>query len=82
MFNKEIRNESLVDEDLKTILKSFPKSAHPMGVLSSLTSGLIAFNPSSVDIDSEADMREAIIMLMAKFPILSSGHTEKSKVFH
>ena len=53
LFNKEIRNESLVDEDLKTILKSFPKSAHPMGVLSSLTSGLIAFNPSSVDIESE-----------------------------
>ena len=24
LFNKEIRNESLVDEDLKTILKSFP----------------------------------------------------------
>ena len=79
LFNKEIRNESLVDEDLKTILKSFPKSAHPMGVLSSLTSGLIAFNPSSVDIDSEADMREAIIMLMAKFPILSSWTHRKVK---
>ena len=79
LFNKEIRNESLVDEDLKTILKSFPKSAHPMGVLSSLTSGLIAFNPSSVDIDSEAEMREAIIMLMAKFPILSSWTHRKVK---
>ena len=38
-FNNEIRKDSLVDEDLKSILKSFPKSAHPMGVLSSLTSG-------------------------------------------
>ena len=36
-FNNEIRKDSLVDEDLKSILKSFPKSAHPMGVLSSLT---------------------------------------------
>ena len=79
LFNKEIRNESLVDEDLKTILKSFPKTAHPMGVLSSLTSGLIAFNPSSVDIDSDFDMREAIIMLMAKFPILSSWTHRKVK---
>ena len=34
-FNNEIRKDSLVDEDLKSILKSFPKSAHPMGVLSS-----------------------------------------------
>jgi len=79
LFNTEISRESLVDEDLKSILKSFPKSAHPMGVLSSLTSGLIAFNPSSVDIASEAEMREAIIMLMAKFPILASWTHRKVK---
>lgn len=79
LLNREIREDSLVDEDLKLILKSFPKAAHPMGVLSSLTSGLIAFNPSSVDIESEADMREAIIMLMAKFPILASWTHRKVK---
>ena len=79
LFNDEIRKDSLVDEDLKSILKSFPKSAHPMGVLSSLTSGLIAFNPNSVDIESEADMRQAIIMLMAKFPILASWTHRKGK---
>ncbi|MGA0896890.1 MAG: citrate synthase [Flavobacteriaceae bacterium] len=78
-FNKSIQHESLVDEDIKTILKSFPKSAHPMGVLSSLTSALIAFNPRSVDIHSEADMKEAIIMLMAKFPILASWAHRKLK---
>jgi citrate synthase len=78
-FNNEIRKDSLVDEDLKSILKSFPKSAHPMGVLSSLTSGLIAFNPSSVDIDSEDEVREAIIMLIAKFPILASWTHRKVK---
>jgi citrate synthase len=79
LFNNEIREDSLVDEDLKSILKSFPKAAHPMGVLSSLTSGLIAFNPNSVDIESEAEMREAIIMLMAKFPILASWTHRKVK---
>ena len=79
LFNNEIREDSLVDEDLKSILKSFPKAAHPMGVLSSLTSGLIAFNPNSVDVESEAEMREAIIMLMAKFPILASWTHRKVK---
>ena len=44
-FQNDIREEALVDEDLKKIFKSFPRSAHPMGVLSSLTSALIAFNP-------------------------------------
>ena len=79
LFNKEIRQDSIVDEDLKSILKSFPKAAHPMGVLSSLTSALIAFNPNSVDVDSDQDMREAIIMLMAKFPILVSWTHRKVK---
>lgn len=79
LFTEEIRKDSLVDEDLKTILKSFPKAAHPMGVLSSLTSALISFNPNSVDIESDAEMREAIIMLMAKFPILASWTHRKVK---
>jgi len=78
-FNREISQSAIVDEDVKTILKSFPKSAHPMGVLSSLTSALIAFNPSSVDVESEEEMRKAIIMLMAKFPILASWALRKVK---
>ena len=78
-FEDEIRDQALVDEDFKIILKSFPKSAHPMGILSSLTSALIAFNPSSVDINSEKDFREAIIMLLAKFPVLASWTHRKMK---
>ena len=78
-FEDEIRDHALVDEDFKIILKSFPKSAHPMGILSSLTSALIAFNPSSVDINSEKEFREAIIMLLAKFPVLASWTHRKMK---
>lgn len=78
-FEDEIRDQALVDEDFKIILKAFPKSAHPMGILSSLTSALIAFNPSSVDINSEKDFREAIIMLLAKLPVLASWTHRKMK---
>ena len=78
-FVGDIKQESIVDEYLISILKSFPKSAHPMGVLTSLTAGLIAFNPSSVDVDSESEMREAIIKLIAKFPILASWTHRKIK---
>ncbi|MGB0260928.1 MAG: citrate synthase [Flavobacteriaceae bacterium] len=71
-FLTDIKEESYIDEDLKKILESFPKSAHPMGVLSSLTSALTAFNPSSVDIDSNEQMYNAIVRIMAKLPILVS----------
>jgi len=69
-FHADIKAESHVDEEMKKILDGFPKSAHPMGVLSALTSALIAFNPSAVDVTSEEDLYHAIIRLLAKFPVL------------
>lgn len=71
-FHEDIKAESQVDEDVKKILDGFPKSAHPMGVLSSLTSALVAFNPSSVNVDSEEDMYKAIVKLLGKFPVLTA----------
>jgi len=69
-FDNDIKQESHVDEEMKKILDGFPKSAHPMGVLSSLTSALIAFNPSSVNVSSEDAMYNAIVRILAKFPVL------------
>ncbi|KQC32957.1 type II citrate synthase [Nonlabens sp. YIK11] len=69
-FHSDIKAQSHVDEDVKKILDGFPKSAHPMGVLSSLTSALIAFNPASVNVESEEDMYKAIVNIMGKFPVL------------
>ncbi len=78
-FEEDIKDQSLVDEDIRKILSAFPKNAHPMGVLSSLTSALTAFNPSSVDVSSEEAMYEAIVMLMGKFPVLVSWVMRKMK---
>jgi citrate synthase len=69
-FLKDIQAQSIVDEDIKKIIEAFPKSAHPMGVISSLTSALTAFNPSSVNVNSEEDMYKAIVRIMGKFPVL------------
>ncbi|MEM1338326.1 MAG: citrate synthase [Bacteroidota bacterium] len=69
-FHNDIKAESHVDEEMKKILDGFPKSAHPMGVLSSLTSALVAFNPSSVDVSSEEAMYKSIVRILAKFPVL------------
>jgi len=76
-FHQDIKDESNVDEEMKKILDGFPRSAHPMGVLSSLTSALIAFNPSSVDVSSEEDMYKSIVKLLAKFPVLCAWALRK-----
>ncbi|MFT5925732.1 MAG: citrate synthase [Rubritalea sp.] len=69
-FHKDIKANSHVDEDIKKILDGFPKTAHPMGVLSSLTSALIAFSPKPVNVGSGDDMYNAVVNIMGKFPVL------------
>ena len=78
-FHSDIKSESHVDEDMKKILDGFPKSAHPMGVLSALTSALIAFNPATVNVDSDEEMYTAIVKLLAKFPVLAAWAMRKKK---
>src|SRR5690606_23877832 len=75
----DIKKQSIVDEDVKKILDAFPKSAHPMGVLSSLTSALTSFNPSSVNVNSEEDMYRAIVKIMGKFPVLVAWTLRKKQ---
>jgi len=76
-FKADIKDQSEVNHDMKTVINGFPPSAHPMGMLSSLTSALIAFNPKSVNVDSEEDMYKAIVKLLAKFPTLAAWTLRK-----
>ncbi len=78
-FHTDIKSKSVVDEDVKKIIDAFPKNAHPMGVLSSLTSALVAFNPSSVNVDSEEEMYNAIVKIMGKFPVLVAWAMRKKQ---
>jgi len=87
-FQFDINEESLVDEHIKEIFHSFPKSAHPMGVLSSLTSAMIAFSPEnetklslneSAKSENDKILYNSTVKLLAKFPILSSWTLRKIK---
>jgi citrate synthase len=87
-FQFDINEESLVDEHVKEIFHSFPKSAHPMGVLSSLTSAMIAFSPEnetklslkeSAKSENDKILYNSTVKLLAKFPILSSWTLRKIK---
>jgi citrate synthase len=78
-FHDDIKKQSVVDEEIKKIVDAFPKNAHPMGVLSSLTSALTAFNPNSVDVESEEAMYNAVVKIMGKFPVLVSWTMRKNQ---
>ncbi|AOW18784.1 citrate (Si)-synthase [Polaribacter vadi] len=78
-FKQDICDQSILDEDVRKIVEAFPKSAHPMGVISSLTSALTAFNPSSVNVNSEEDMYKAIVKILGKFPVLVAWTMRKKQ---
>ena len=77
-FETDIRRYSLVNEEMKNIIDGFPKTAHPMGVLASLTSALTAFNPKVVNVENDLEMYEAIVKTMGKFLVLASWTYRKS----
>lgn len=78
-FENDIKEFDMVSEDITKILSAFPSSAHPMGVLSTLTSALTAFNPKAVNAKSEEDMYRAAVTLLGKFPVLASWTLRKAK---
>lgn len=77
-FENDIKKHSLVNEEMKNIIDGFPKTAHPMGVLSALTSALTAFNPKAVNVENEKEMYEAICKTMAKFLVIATWTYRKS----
>lgn len=77
-FETDIRKYTLVNEEMKNIIDGFPKTAHPMGVLSSLTSALTAFNPKSVNVENEKEMYEAVCKTMGKFLVIATWTYRKS----
>lgn len=77
-YENDIRKYTLVNEEMKNIIDGFPKTAHPMGVLASLTSALTAFNPKSVNPHNEKEMYEAVCKTMGKFLVIATWTFRKS----
>ncbi|MDR2205127.1 MAG: citrate synthase [Flavobacteriaceae bacterium] len=76
-FERNIKAHNFVAEEMKKIIDAFPRSAHPMGVLSALTSALTAFSPVTVDPKTKED-RAAEVML-AKFAHLCAWTYRKKQ---
>lgn len=78
-FQADINEHNYVSEDLIKILDAFPSSAHPMGVLASLTSALSAFNPQFANVNTEEELYRVSVTLLGKFPVLASWCGRKAK---
>ena len=65
-FVEDINHHTMVGEDLRTFMGSFPPGAQPMSVMASAINALAAFNPDTTDISDPEQLDEAAMIIMAK----------------
>ncbi|TXH24738.1 MAG: citrate synthase [Cyclobacteriaceae bacterium] len=72
-FSDDIKNHTMVHEDIKKILDGFPSTSHPMGVLASLFCAQTAFYPESLDPNRSIDgVYLSIVRSLAKMPTFAA----------
>jgi citrate synthase len=72
-FNDKIGQCSKLPQGIKNILDQFPRNAHPMGVIASVTSALSAFYPEFIEQDLTSEQKDKVIaQLMAQVKIISA----------
>lgn len=67
-FCADINHKTMVGEDFRTFMGSFPRSAHPMSVLASAINALATFYPDTTDISDNDQLDEAAKIIMANGP--------------
>ncbi len=71
-FDNELRHRAFVDEGFQSLFNAFPRTAHPMAMLSSAVSALSAFYYDHVDISDESEFAQMSGRIIAKIPTLAS----------
>jgi len=73
-FSDKVASFASLPEGLTKIIEQYPKNAHPMGVMSAVTSSLAAFYPEFLDGPLDGEQRErAIAQLMAQVKIIAAN---------
>ena len=65
-FISDINHRTMVGEDFRTFMGSFPRTAHPMSVMASAVNALATFYPDTTDINDSDQLDEAATIIMAK----------------
>lgn len=72
-FEDSIKHHTLVSEDMKQFFETFPRGAHPMGILASMVVSLSTFYPESQDPNRGPEAKDLTIhRLIAKLPTLAA----------
>ncbi|MFH1122371.1 MAG: citrate synthase [Pseudomonadota bacterium] len=65
-FSVMLNDHSLVHEDMREFFESFPRRAHPMGILSSMVNAMRAFYPELPEMSEEEEINLTFARLISK----------------
>ena len=69
-FSVLLNDNSLVHEDMRDFYENFPRSSHPMGILSSMVNALRSFYPELLNLEEESNM--TVTRLLSKVRTLAA----------
>jgi len=71
-WNKDIKDHTMVHENLKKFIDGFHYDAHPMGMLVSTVAALSTYYPDAKNIGSKTNRRLQQLRLISKMPTLAA----------
>lgn len=77
-FREDIRNHTMLHEDMKSFYNGFPRDAHPMAILSSVVGALSTFYQDSMDVHDPDQVEISTHRLIAKLPTIAAYSYKKS----
>lgn len=77
-WTDKIQVHTLLNEEMKPFFDAFPRSAHPMAILSSATNAISTFYEEYHNPSDPAAVHESAIRLIAKMPTIAAWAYKKS----
>lgn len=71
-FIERVNRHTLVHEDFRTFMGTFPRNGHPMAVMASAINALSTFYPESLDPFDDETIELATVLLLAKSRTITS----------
>ncbi len=69
-FECEIKKHSMVHESISQLISGFPRSSHPMAILSSISGAMAGLYPESLEVNNPNQQELSLLRLIAKMPTL------------
>jgi len=77
-WRTSVRNHTLLSEEMKRFFDAFPRSAHPMAILSSATNAISTFYEAYYNPEDPDSVIESATRLIAKMPTIAAWAYKKS----